>query len=448
MVARSILFLLLLTRWQIIGGVQIKSCGEGNMIEIKPGETRSFRCTSNTGYVEWTLVTGKSGAHQRLAVWENNLQTYNDFDKTFVAKSKYELEINAVNNRKIHDDVSIVNGSLLCKTGRETATCGLSYVDAAQGTVCTAMATSWNVTVSCNISSAYSSRRIYTCHLSRKHNSVFIPLQTIAMTTSVTSQLIANNEFKVSGNCLFYTQLPAIEGKYDYYVVTSPGRSKQTVVNTGDRQSLTVKRPASPNVSCHPGGHVLENTEVSCVCRTTSLGQPQGSLRWMVGYGANMTSSATTELGDENSSELRYNRTLTMSDHGKTWLRCQLVWGAEELRGDTYMASVGRKPRSLSDDVIAMTNMQFDVIAFPKPHNATLMYLGTSPTTNIPHPDSQLSIISLDCNSYPDDFDRFNCSLVSSANSSEMESGFYRLVVVNEVGEGILTVRIGEQMNA
>lgn len=88
---------------------------------------------------------------------------------------------------------------------------------------------------------------------------------------------------------------------------------------------------------------MLENTDVSCVCRTTSLGQPKGSLRWMVGYGANMTSSATTEVGDENSPELRYNRTLTMSDHGRTWLRCQLVWGAEELGGDTYMASVGRE---------------------------------------------------------------------------------------------------------
>lgn len=56
-----------------------------------------------------------------------------------------------------------------------------------------------------------------------------------------------------------------------------------------------------------------------------------------------MTSSATIEMGDENSPELRYNRTLTMSDHGRTWLRCQLVWGAGELGGDTYMASVGRE---------------------------------------------------------------------------------------------------------
>lgn len=109
--------------------MQITNCGEGNLIEIKPGKTRSFRCTSDRKYLEWALVTSKSGAHQKLATWENNnLITYNDFDKTFVSKTKDELEINAVNNRKIYDDVSIVNGSLLCKTGRETATCGLSYV--------------------------------------------------------------------------------------------------------------------------------------------------------------------------------------------------------------------------------------------------------------------------------------------------------------------------------
>lgn len=109
--------------------MQITNCGEGNMIEIKPGKTRSFRCTSDTGYLEWALVTSKSGAHQQLAVWRNNnLEIYNYFDKTFVAKTEAELEINAVNNRKIYDDVSLVNGSLLCKTGRDTATCGLSYV--------------------------------------------------------------------------------------------------------------------------------------------------------------------------------------------------------------------------------------------------------------------------------------------------------------------------------
>ncbi|XP_025100996.1 uncharacterized protein LOC112568110 isoform X2 [Pomacea canaliculata] len=325
--------------------VRIKPCGEGNITEIKPREKLSLTCTSDTGYVEWTLVAGKGGAQQHLATWENNLITHNDFDKTFVAKTKYVLEINAVNNRKIYDDVSLVNGSLLCKTRRETLTCGLNYVYPAENIVCIAMATSWNVTVSCSISSAYSSRRIYKCQLIRKEkDSGYTYLQTIAMTTSVTNQLIANNEFKVSGNCLLYTQLPAIEGTYDYYVTTSPGGRRQMAVNIADRQSLTVKRPAPPNGSCHPGGHVLENTDVSCVCRTTSLGQPQGSLRWVVGYGTNTVKPTTTSWSNENSPELRYSRTLTMSDHGRTWLRCQLVWGAEELGGDTYMASVAQRP--------------------------------------------------------------------------------------------------------
>lgn len=62
------------------------------------------------------------------------------------------------------------------------------------------------------------------------------------MTTSVTNQLIANNEFKVSGNCLLYTQLPAVEGEYEYSVATLPGEGSQTVVKTGDRQSLIVSK--------------------------------------------------------------------------------------------------------------------------------------------------------------------------------------------------------------
>ncbi|XP_025101621.1 CD166 antigen-like [Pomacea canaliculata] len=45
------------------------------------------------------------------------------------------------------------------------------------------------------------------------------------------------------------------------------------------------------------------------------------------------------------SQELNYTQTLTLSDHGKSWLRCDLMWGQVRLPGQNYIASVGYAPR-------------------------------------------------------------------------------------------------------
>lgn len=110
---------------------------------------------------------------------------------------------------------------------------------------------------------------------------------------------------------------------------------------------VCLEQPKSPTVSCSPYPYVLENTNVTCTCRTTSLGQPAGYLRWII---ANLTSEKIAVVQEEHtfvSKELQYTHHMTLSDHDRTWLRCDVIWGTSGSQGENYTARVGCKSFSL-----------------------------------------------------------------------------------------------------
>lgn len=44
-----------------------------------------------------------------------------------------------------------------------------------------------------------------------------------------------------------------------------------------------------------------------------------------------------------SSKRLDYSHILILSDHGRTWFRCDVIWATEEIRGENYTANVGCK---------------------------------------------------------------------------------------------------------
>lgn len=96
-------------------------------------------------------------------------------------------------------------------------------------------------------------------------------------------------------------------------------------------------------MSCSPQPCVLENTDVVCTCRTTSLGQPAGYLVWIVGNKTNRERYVKEDGQAVTSKELSYTKTLVLSDHGRTWFICDLIWGTDTVYGGIYTACVRRK---------------------------------------------------------------------------------------------------------
>ncbi|XP_025101611.1 uncharacterized protein LOC112568517 [Pomacea canaliculata] len=162
-------------------------------------------------------------------------------------------------------------------------------------------------------------------------------LETATMVTSPTTEKMTKGEVKVSGSCQFNTTLPRKEGNYSFLVSVSPGKRN---FMAEDKQ-FTVERPRSPTALCGPQPYVLENTAVTCTCSTTSLGQPAGYLRWVTGNQTHQSAAVTKEKQEPTSKGLQYDQVLILSDHGSTWLRCDIIWGAEVIPGEKYTASVG-----------------------------------------------------------------------------------------------------------
>ncbi|XP_025101624.1 uncharacterized protein LOC112568526 [Pomacea canaliculata] len=264
----------------------------------------------------------------------------NNFEGLYTARitdiHKTTMIIKPENSKKVYDDVELVNGRLECSNEDDLAGCGLNLVDPPANVSCKATNSSWSINVSCVIGSVYSSRKIYTCSLIRTQASKNETLENVTMVTSQTSEKITKSEVKVSGFCHFNTTLPTEEGHYGFIVSFSPGaRNCMT-----DNKQFTVERPRSPAASCGPQPYVLEHTTLTCTCYTSSLGQPEGYLRWVSG---NQTNQGTVVKQQQlPSKELRYN--LTLSDHNNTWFRCDVFWGTEEIQGENYTASVGYLP--------------------------------------------------------------------------------------------------------
>lgn len=61
---------------------------------------------------------------------------------------------------------------------------------------------------------------------------------------------------------------------------------------------------------------------------------------WITG---NDTKHRTVAWQENSSLELQYTHNLTLSDHGKTLFWCDVIWGQENIHGQSYTANVGCK---------------------------------------------------------------------------------------------------------
>ena len=95
-------------------------------------------------------------------------------------------------------------------------------------------------------------------------------------------------------------------------------------------------RPSAPTItSCSPNGTVPANTVVSCTSTASSVGQPQGRLKWV-----KVVDGSQITVGGYGSTTLQMTpQTLTLSDHDVKF-RCDVDW-VEDVTGQSFRASVG-----------------------------------------------------------------------------------------------------------
>ena len=96
-------------------------------------------------------------------------------------------------------------------------------------------------------------------------------------------------------------------------------------------------QPSAPTITtCSPNGTVPANTAVSCTCTTSSVGQPQGRLKWV-----KVADGSQISVGGYGSTTLQMTpQTLTLSDHGVNKFRCDVDW-VVNITGQSFRASVG-----------------------------------------------------------------------------------------------------------
>ena len=95
-------------------------------------------------------------------------------------------------------------------------------------------------------------------------------------------------------------------------------------------------RPSAPTITtCSPNGTVPANTAVSCTCTTSSVGQPQGRLKWV-----KVADGSQISVGGYGSTTLQMTpRTLTLNEHGVVKFRCDVDW-VVNVTGEHFRASV------------------------------------------------------------------------------------------------------------
>ncbi|PVD27153.1 hypothetical protein C0Q70_12307 [Pomacea canaliculata] len=325
--------------------VLISPCGTDGVREVLADQDTVFTCTAQ-GEVDWRVLRYGATSSTSFAICNDTCHQFYNYSNLFMAKivnpfQTSSMTITAANRSRID---MLINSTLECVSSvhSDPYRCELNYVYPAEGVSCSLFNTSWSVTVSCDINFVYSSRRRYTCQLYRlKKGSQNETLKSVTMVTSPTRQVITKGEVKVSGVCMFNTTLPSEEGRYGFFVIVSPGGQSYEAKSSNGSKWIKSEQPHSPTIFCGPQPYVLENTNVTCTCTTTSLGQPKGLLRWVTSNQIKPTTSAWLEDKNIRPQVLHHNCVLTLSDHGKTWFRCDIIRGEKETHGENYTASVG-----------------------------------------------------------------------------------------------------------
>ena len=95
-------------------------------------------------------------------------------------------------------------------------------------------------------------------------------------------------------------------------------------------------RPSAPTITtCSRNGTVPANTAVSCTCTTSSVGQPQGRLKWV-----KVVDGSQISVGGYGSTTLQMTpQTLMLGDHDLKF-RCDVDW-VVNVTEEHFRASVG-----------------------------------------------------------------------------------------------------------
>ncbi|XP_076450117.1 uncharacterized protein LOC143286437 [Babylonia areolata] len=129
--------------------------------------------------------------------------------------------------------------------------------------------TRWNVTVSCDISKAYSSLNRYRCAFRQDNSS-----EETRVGESRYSSAASTNY--TSGTCTSTFPMPTSRGVYNYSVIVYPG-----VRRVSASPHVLVEPPdTSPAFHCYTlNGYVPKSTTLVCTCNSPDLGQPEGRLQ-------------------------------------------------------------------------------------------------------------------------------------------------------------------------
>lgn len=102
------------------------------------------------------------------------------------------------------------------------------------------------------------------------------------------------------------------------------------MINCKKQFLISKERPQPPSLSCGSRPSLTEGDDSSCTCNAISLGQPIGYLRWKVEDETNQEKLPTDQLAHTSHSR----QSLMLSLHSRPLLRCDVIWGLEEIHGE------------------------------------------------------------------------------------------------------------------
>ena len=105
-------------------------------------------------------------------------------------------------------------------------------------------------------------------------------------------------------------------------------------------------------MSCSPTGYVPENSSLSCMCNTTTLGQPTGRLRWFGGTGNKINNNINDGNYGDTSLQMEPQK-LVRGDDNRKKFRCDAEW-ARTVGGQVYTARVGCESIKMSPNVFTV----------------------------------------------------------------------------------------------
>ncbi|XP_076457684.1 uncharacterized protein LOC143291615 [Babylonia areolata] len=325
----AIVFLSVALAGGVLGGgdLTLSPCGSDHTAEVIHGKKdNSFTCSGLDREKEVTWNVGstivgscKSGGNCS----KGNLGDV--FVPSRVSETKVKMVIDPT---QLKVTTYLQEGTLRCfQSESSLAECQMDYIVPAKGT-CNARpgteSSRFKLDASCNLEpGANSSRGRFSCTW-EQHG-----LGSWKKTVNLTK-----DNYR-TGCILTHQPLPTTSGLYNYTVTLLPGR---LAVDAG---TVRIKKPAVPAVSgCGGEGYIPENTTISCMCTTDTIGEPFGRLRWMKFGHRN---HAIIKDGGYGNSSLALSLTLHRNDHQHTRYRCDVEW-TEDMNGSAVEFKVGYPP--------------------------------------------------------------------------------------------------------